>query len=69
VELSQIPKEREETRLLTAMGFETANVHLGTPGAGKVIAKDLAKRPKNWLHQAAAAMGKAMKSDWDEWKG
>jgi hypothetical protein len=69
VELSQLPKQREETKLLFAMGFETANVHLGTGRAGKAIAKDFAKRPKKWLHESAAAMGKAIKNDWVEWKG
>jgi hypothetical protein len=69
VELDQIPKQREESKLLFAMGFETANVHLGSTRAGKAVAKDFAKRPKKWLHEAAAAMGKAMRNDWDEWKG
>jgi hypothetical protein len=69
VELNQIPKEREEGKLLFAMGFETANVHLGSARAGKAIAKDFAKRPKKWLHEAATAMVKALKSDWNEWKG
>jgi hypothetical protein len=69
VELDQIPKVRDESRLLFAMGFETANVHLGSSRAGKAVAKDFAKRPKKWLHEAATAMGKAMKSDWDAWKG
>jgi hypothetical protein len=69
VELDQLPKQRDESRLLFAMGFETANVHLGNARAGKAIAKDFGNRPKKWLHEAAAAMGKVMKSDWDEWKG
>jgi hypothetical protein len=69
VELDQIPKQRDESKLLFAMGFETANVHLGTNRAGKAIAKDLAKRPKKWLHESAAAMNKAMKKDWDDWRG
>jgi uncharacterized protein (DUF2252 family) len=69
VELDQLPKLRDESKLLFAMGFETANVHLGSTRAGKAIAKDFAKRPKKWLHEAAAAMGKAIKSDWVEWKG
>src|SRR5450755_1417956 len=30
IELSALPKERDEMRLLHAMGFETANVHLGS---------------------------------------
>jgi len=68
VELSSMPRERDESKLLHAMGFETANVHLGTPGAGKRILADLAKRPPHWLHEAAAGMVKATAADWREWR-
>lgn len=68
VELDQIPKQRDESKLLFAMGFETANVHLGSGRAGKAVAKDFAKRPKKWLHEASVAMNKAMKKDWDDWR-
>jgi hypothetical protein len=68
VELSSMPKERDESRLLRAMGFETANVHLGTPRAAKTILRDLAKRPDDWLHEAATAMVKATTADWREWR-
>jgi len=68
VELASMPKERDESRLLRAMGFETANVHLGTPRAAKAILRDLAKRPADWLHEAATAMVKATTADWREWR-
>jgi hypothetical protein len=68
VELASMPKERDETKLLRAMGFETANVHLGTPRAAKAILRDLAKRPEHWLHEAASAMVKATSADWREWR-
>jgi hypothetical protein len=68
VELTSMPKERDESKLLRAMGFETANVHLGTPRARKLILRDLAKRPADWLHIAATAMVKATTSDWREWR-
>src|SRR5579863_7568101 len=41
IELSALPKERDEIRLLSAMGFETANVHMGTPKARNAILADL----------------------------
>ncbi len=63
-----MPKERDESRLLRAMGFETANVHLGTPHAAKLILRDLDKRPVDWLHEAAAAMVKATTADWRQWR-
>jgi uncharacterized protein (DUF2252 family) len=68
VELASMPKERDEGRLLRAMGFETANVHLGTARAAKAILRDLTKRPADWLHEAATAMVKATTADWREWR-
>lgn len=68
VELAAIPSERDESKLLHAMGFETANVHLGTPRAAKRILRDLEKRPPHWLHSAATAMVKAVLSDWRAWR-
>ena len=68
IELSSMPAERDETRLIRAMGFETANVHLGTRRAAKLILPDLAKRPADWLHEAATAMVKATTRDWREWR-
>jgi hypothetical protein len=68
VELSSMPKERDESRLLRAMGFETANVHLGAPRAAKVILRDLGKRSVDWLHKAATAMVKATTADWNDWR-
>ncbi|HYL78724.1 MAG TPA: DUF2252 family protein [Bryobacteraceae bacterium] len=68
VELSSMPKERDETKLLHAMGFETANVHLGTPRAGKAILRDLGKRPSDWLHIASSNMVHATTEDWKRWR-
>lgn len=68
VDLATLPKQREESKLLKAMGFELANVHLGTKGAQKAIGKDLQSRPKKWLHKAAADLKKATLADFEEWK-
>lgn len=66
IELASLPKERDETHLLHAMGFETANVHLGSAKA-KVILKDLDGRGKSWLYKAARSMEKATMADWEDW--
>jgi hypothetical protein len=58
IELSAMPEERDET-----------NIHLGSRGASKAIPRDLDKRPRNWLHQAAARMVKATNQDWREYRG
>jgi len=68
IELSSLPKERDETRLLHAMGFETANVHLGTKEAAKAILSDLDMRPEGWLSGAAKDMTAATEEDWQSWK-
>ena len=68
VELASMPKERDEIKLLHAMGFETANVHLGTPRAVKFILRDLDRRPHHWLHAAAGKMVRATTEDWTTWR-
>ena len=62
IELSALPKERDELRLLQAMGWETANVHLGTAKA-RVLLRDFDKRPTGWLYKAARRMQKAVLED------
>ncbi len=69
VELASMPRERDEAKLLRMMGFETANVHLGTARAARAILRDLAKRPVHWLHEASTRMVKATTRDWQEWRG
>jgi hypothetical protein len=67
VELSELPAEREETRLLRAMGWETANVHLGSRSAHALLV-DLAARQGDWLHEAAKVMMGAVAEDWEAWR-
>lgn len=68
IELFAMPKERDETRLLHAMGWETANVHWGSREAVPKVRRDLARRPAHWLHDASKEMVKATVRDWEEWK-
>jgi hypothetical protein len=68
IELDQLPAKRDELKLLHAIGFETANVHLGTPGAAKKIATDLRKRHPEWLYEASRAMERATIEDWKQWR-
>jgi hypothetical protein len=68
LDLSLIPRRRDERHLLRAMGWETANIHLGTRGARRAIARDLARRPHHWLARAATAMADAVSDDWRRWR-
>ena len=68
IELSDLPKERDEINLLHAMGWETANIHLGSSDATKAIQRDLAQRQEGWLHTAAEAMAQAVTEDWKAWR-
>lgn len=62
IELSALPKERDEIRLLHAMGWETANVHLSNARPKTVLA-DLKKRRGGWLLEAARKMEQAVLAD------
>jgi Uncharacterized protein conserved in bacteria (DUF2252) len=66
VELADLPRGRDETKLLRAMGCETANIHLGTPK--RQLAHHLAQQPKNWLNESAKAMAQAVIADWRDWR-
>jgi hypothetical protein len=68
IELASLPMRRDEERLLYSMGWETANIHIGTPRAIAAVKRDLAKRPGSWLHKAASAMLRATERDWRAWK-
>jgi len=55
-------------RILHAMGAETANVHLATPGSATPVLTDLASRKAGWLADAAKALSEILEADWKEWQ-
>jgi hypothetical protein len=64
IELAALPRKRDEGKLLFAMGWETANVHLGSSEVIKAVRRDLAKRKAGWLQKAAKEMTRATLTDW-----
>jgi Uncharacterized protein conserved in bacteria (DUF2252) len=68
IELASLRGADIELRLLHAMGWETANIHLGTPAARKSIQRHLHKQKPRWLHEAAEAMLQAVRDDWNVWR-
>jgi Uncharacterized protein conserved in bacteria (DUF2252) len=67
IELAELPGKRDERKLLRAMGWETANIHLGT--RCPAIDRDLRSRPRRWLVEAALRMAGVVKRDWRQWAG
>jgi hypothetical protein len=68
IEIADVKTSGKELRLLSTMGWETANVHLGTKTARKAILRDLGKKKPKWLIQAGEAMLQAVNDDWKTWK-
>ncbi len=68
IELESLGKARGELRLMTAMGRETANIHLGSERQRRAILSDLRVRKAGWLATAAEAMAAAVNKDWLAWK-
>jgi hypothetical protein len=68
IELSVVPTNRNELRLLFAMGWETANIHLGSRNAVKQVRWHLNTLKPKWLLSASKDMAKAVTDDWRAWR-
>jgi Uncharacterized protein conserved in bacteria (DUF2252) len=68
VELASLPSRRPEDRLLHAMGWEAANVHLTSRRSIKAVQSDLERRPADWLRSAARQISKLIVKDWKDWR-
>ena len=68
IELATLKAQGVEMRLLHAMGWETANIHLGTRSARTAILSHMQKQKAKWLHEASEAMLGAVRDDWKDWK-
>jgi hypothetical protein len=67
IDLESLPKVRQETASLRAMGWETANIHLGSRSAAD-IRKHLQSLDRNWLAEASAIMVHAIRKAFREWQ-
>jgi hypothetical protein len=68
IELASLPRDHDEDRLLWMMGWETANMHLGSPAQRRSILADLRHRRGRWLSRAAGGMALAVEQDWRKWR-
>jgi hypothetical protein len=62
IELADLAETRDERKLLHAMGWETANLHLGSKR--RAIATHVRRQGVRWLEDAARAMAAATVDDW-----
>ncbi len=69
IELASLAKVKDEQWLLHAMGYETANVHLGSAAAQRAVSRHLRKLPKGWMRAAASQMRKLVMKDFLRWNG
>jgi uncharacterized protein (DUF2252 family) len=67
IDLASLPKVRQEAALLRAMGWETANIHLGS-GAANTVREHLRSLDRNWLAEATDHMAHAMRTAFREWR-
>ncbi len=68
INLADLPRDRDEKRLLTSMGAEVANIHVGDPKAAARIVRHLRRLPPSWLIRAAGKMADAIVADWREFR-
>ncbi len=68
IRLIDFPAKRNEERILYGMGWETANVHLGSGKAIPLVQADLKKRRAGWLFESAKEMATAVRKDWKTWR-
>ena len=68
IDIQTLPKHSDEEVLLTAMGSEAANIHLGTKGQTRKILKDLEMRKRGWLRDAAKHMARLLEKDWEHYR-
>ena len=68
IELEELGPERDETRMIRAMGRETANIHLGSRSAIKDVLADLRHRKPGWLRKSSKKMVGVILKEWELWK-
>ncbi|MCU0633283.1 MAG: DUF2252 domain-containing protein [Gemmatimonadaceae bacterium] len=67
IELRLLPGERDEAKLLHAMGWEAANVHLGS-ASRRQLRRDTSARAPRWLVKASRVMHDAVHEDFAAWE-
>jgi hypothetical protein len=68
IDLDELKHHENFASLLHSMGWETANIHLGTPKARKDLRNALQRLPGKWLEEASQTMLEKSLDDWRTFK-
>ena len=68
IDIQTLPKHSDEETLLSAMGTEAANVHLGTKSQTKRILDGIRRRKRGWLQDAAVDMARILEKEWKRYR-
>jgi hypothetical protein len=68
IEIEKMSGLRDQDRLLHAMAWETANIHLGTNGAAKRILANVDRLTGKQLRAGIENMAATTIKEWKEWK-
>jgi uncharacterized protein (DUF2252 family) len=68
IEIETLQGHDDQDRLLHAMAWDVANLHIGSRGADRRILNDLHRRKPNWLRSAVKDMRKQTLRDWKDWR-
>jgi hypothetical protein len=66
INLGDIPKQHKAALLVTAMGWELGNIHLGSAPARPIL-KHLAALNKNWLLDSSVQTTHTIQTDYGQW--
>jgi Uncharacterized protein conserved in bacteria (DUF2252) len=69
IELGEDARTDIESSFLQAMGFDLASIHAAGPAGVDALRRDLKRRPRGWLYQAAKTAAAAVEKDFAAWKG
>ena len=68
IDLADLARDRDEHRLLFAMGAETANIHAGDRKAAARVLQHVGRTRDAWLSKAAVLMAAAVMDDWRDFR-
>ncbi|MBL8018646.1 MAG: DUF2252 family protein [Leptospirales bacterium] len=68
LELGVLEHAKDQTRLLTAMGREIANVQISDPNRTEAIRADISRRSERWLYDAADLLATAVAKQCKDWR-